>query len=397
VNDTTRQEFEVAETERPVASPVSPPEHPAGSTPQRSSLLRALLLVVGLPTLIAIGYFGLIASNIYISETRYAIRSTERAAPTDLLSGVLATTGISTSSSEDSTIVSNYILSRDMLKVLENRIGLRAHYGSKAVDWVSRLPAGATEEDFLEYYREMVVVEIDTGSDISLLRVRAFDPETAQRIAQTVVELSERLINQWSERITEDTLRFARKELDFAEDKVRETSAAVTQFRNESGSVDPGEETSAVLGLVMTLEGSLAQAKAELIEAESYLRSDSTQIRQLKARIAALQSQIKNERARLTGKDETDLTRLISGYQPLILDQTLAEQRYASALSSMELARADAQRQQRYLIPFVTPSFPDEALEPERLWNILTVFFGSLLAFGVGGLIWSAIIEHVGL
>jgi capsular polysaccharide transport system permease protein len=365
--------------------------------PQRPGLLRALLLVVGLPTVISLGYFGLIASDIYISETRYAIRSTDRAAPTDLLSGMLASSGISSSASEDSMIVSDYIHSRDMLKALENRIGLRAHYGSADVDWVARLPADATEEDFLEYYREMVDVEIDTGSDISLLRVRAFDPETAQRIAQTIVELSERLINRWSERITEDTLRFARKELDFAENKVRESSAAVTRFRNESGSVDPGEETSAVLGLVMTLEGSLAQAKAELIEAESYLRSDSTQIKQLKARIAALQSQINNERQRLTGKDEADLTRLISGYQPLILDQTLAEQRYASALASMELARADAQRQQRYLIPFVTPSFPDEALEPERLWNILTVFVGSLLVFGIGGLIWSAIMEHAGL
>ena len=152
-----------------------------------------------------------------------------------------------------------------------------------------------------------------------------------------------------------------------------------------------------MLGLVMTLEGTLAGAKAELIEAESYLRGDSTQVKQLKARIDALQHQIRNERERLTGKDEADLTRLISGYQPLILDQTLAEQRYASALSSMELARADAQRQQRYLIPFVTPSFPDEALEPERFWNILTVFIGSLLVFGVGSLIWAAIMEHVGV
>jgi len=385
------------QSERAVESSVTSREARDDSTPQRSALLRAFLLMVGLPTLVASIYFGLIASDIYISETRYAIRSTDRAAPTDLLSGVLATTGISSKSSEDSEIVKDYILSRDMLKELENRIGLRAHYGSDAVDWVSRLPADATDEDFLEYYRKMVAVETDTSSDISLLRIRAFDPETAQRIAETIVELSEQLINRWSERITEDTLRFARKELDFAEDKVREASAALTKFRNESGSVDPGEETSAVLALVMTLEGSLAQAKAESMEAESYLRSDSTQIKQLKARIAALQSQIKSERERLTGKDEADLTRLISSYQPLILDQTLAEQRYASALASMELARADAQRQQRYLIPFVQPSIPDEALEPERLWNILTVLVGSLLVFGVGGLIWSAIMEHVGL
>ncbi|MDH3379775.1 MAG: hypothetical protein OEQ39_22860 [Gammaproteobacteria bacterium] len=397
MNDTTRQDFQAAQPKSTGASLIESGGLRADEVQHQSALLRALFLVVGLPTLIAVIYFGLIASDIYISETRYAIRTTERSGPTDLLSGMLASTGISSSASEDSQIVSDYIHSRDMLKALENRIGLRAHYSSAAADWVARLPADATEEDFLEYYREMVDVQTDTGSDISLLSVRAFDPDIAQRIGETIVELSERLINRLSERITEDTLRFARRELDFAEDKVRESSAALTRFRNESGSVDPGEETSAVLGLVMTLEGPLAQAKAELIEAQSYLQSDSAQIKQLKARIAALESQVENERARLTGKDEADLTRLISGYQPLILDQTLAEQRYASALSSMELARADAQRQQRYLIPFVTPSFPDEALEPERLWNILTVFVGSLLVFGVGSLIWAAIIEHAGL
>lgn len=126
------------------------------------------------------------------------------------------------------------------------------------------------------------------------------------------------------------------------------------------------------------------------------MQSDSAQVKQLKNRITALESQITKERTRLAGNSGADLTRLISGYQPLILDQKLAEQRYASALSSLELARAEAQRQQRYLIPFVTPEFPDEPLEPERVWNILSIFIGSLLVFGIGSLIWAAVNEHLG-
>ena len=359
------------------------------------AVLRSVLFIVALPTLIATVYFGLIASDIYISETRYAIRTSESAPAGDLLSAVLAPAGLS-SASEDSKIVSDYILSRDMLKELESQLKLRAHYSSLEVDWISRLSADASEEHFLEYYRDMVEMRTDSNSGISVLRVRAFAPETAQTIAKTITEISERLINRWSERITEDTLRFARKELEVVENYVRKTSAAVTNFRNASGSVDPGEETSAVLGIVMALETTLAAAKAELIETESFMQSNSTQVKQLQRRIAALEGQIAIERTRLTGENGADLTRLISGYQPLILDQKLAEQRYASALTSLEVARAEAQRQQRYLIPFVTPQLPDEPLEPERLWNVFTIFVGSLLVFGIGSLILAAINEHIG-
>ena len=58
-------------------------------------------------------------------------------------------------------------------------------------------------------------------------------------------------------------------------------------------------------------------------------------------------------------------------------------------------AETEAQRKQRYLIPFVAPELPDEALEPERLWNVLTVFFGACLVYAIGGLVWSALNDHL--
>jgi capsular polysaccharide transport system permease protein len=105
--------------------------------------------------------------------------------------------------------------------------------------------------------------------------------------------------------------------------------------------------------------------------------------------------QVENERHRLANESGTDLTGLLYGYEPLILEQKLAEQLYTSALTSLEVARTEAQRKQRYLIPFVSPELPDEALEPKRLWNVLTVFFGACLVYAIGGLVWSAINDHL--
>ena len=391
-------------TDKPLyTAPVADaPEHsPEAASPgpepeeQTPPILRSLLLVVGIPTLLATVYFGAVASDIYISETRYAIRSSERAPASDFLTSVLNPAGVS-ASSEDSMIVRDYILSLNMLEQLQAELDLRQHYSSRDIDWLSRLDAGATDEEFLEYYRNMVEVLPDSSSGVTVLRVRAFDPDVARNIARSIVERGEVLINQWSERITEDTLSFARNEVDNAEQSVRRTSTALTKFRNEFRSIDPSQETSAILGIITGLESQLAETRAQLIETTTYMQSDSTQVKQLRNKITALERQINNERNRLAGQSGTELTRLIDGYEPLLLDQKLAEQRYASALTSLETARSEAQRKQRYLIPFVTPALPQAPLEPERLWNIFTVFIGALLVYTIGALVWAAINDHVG-
>ena len=359
------------------------------------AILRSFLIMVGLPTGLTGAYYGLVASDVFVSETRYAIRTGEQAPATGLLASMLGPAA-TTRAGDDASIVRDYILARDMLDELDRRLDLRTHYGATTVDLLSRLKPDATEEEFLEYYREQVEVEVETGTDITVLRVRAFDPETSRKIASEIIELSERLVNRMSERITDDTLRFARGELGQAETLIRQANQAVTRFRNESRSIDPGKETSAVLSIITSLESQLARAKAELLETESIMHSESIQVKTLQNRVAALTQQVERERARLASESGSDLTRLIDGYAPLLLEQELAQHRYSSALASLEVARADAQRKQRYLIPFVKPALPDEAIEPERFMNTLIVFFAASLIYGIGALMLASVYDHLG-
>ena len=359
-------------------------------------VLRSFLILVGVPTLISAIYYGAIASNIYVSETRYAIRTAVQAPTGGTLSAILGAPSVG-GAGNDSQIVRDYVLSRDMLDQLESRLQLKEHYGSSDIDWFSRLPSWASQEDFHKYYRGMVGVGIDASSDITTLRVKAFDPTHAQLLAEEIIQLSEQLVNGLSDRIIADTLRFARKELELAEARVINASETLTEFRNSSRSIDPGEETTAVMGIVTNLESQLADARTELLEAQSVMRSDTGRVQNLQARAAALARQVEVERKRLASDSGTDLAKIIYGYEPLVLNQKLAEQLYSSALESLEIARTDAQRQQRYLIPFVAPQFPDESLEPKRVWGILTTFFGATLIFAIGGLIFAAIKDHAGI
>ncbi len=115
-----------------------------------------------------------------------------------------------------------------------------------------------------------------------------------------------------------------------------------------------------------------------------------------KRRYRAISRQLALEKGRLSGENELEMGGLIETYQPLILDQELARQQYASALSSLELARIEAQRKKQYLVTFIQPSLPDDAVEPHRLNRILTVMVFSFLCYLLGGLMWSALKDHIG-
>ena len=363
----------------------------------KPAALKFFLWVVVLPTLFAAIYYGLIASDIYISEAKYAVRTSDQTSYTNsLLDTVLA--GGAESAGEDAAIVRDYILSHDMLEKLDRSLDLRKHYTSRNVDFFSRLDDDASQEQFLEYYRQMVQVSIDSSTLIITLRIKSFDPVLSQKMAKVIIGLSEDLVNKLSERIVEDTLNFAQSEVDKAENRVRKASDAITTFRSETLSMDPREETKGALQIVAELETKLVETRAQLIETKSFMQDDSPQVKVLQSKVQALEQQVWNERQRLASKNSShNYTQLIDLYQPLALEEQLAKHRYASALTSLEAARSEAQRKQRYLLTFVQPQIPDEALLPERFNSTIIIFLELCLIYGIGSLVWAAIKDHMRL
>ncbi|HLW26553.1 MAG TPA: capsule biosynthesis protein, partial [Kiloniellales bacterium] len=72
-----------------------------------------------------------------------------------------------------------------------------------------------------------------------------------------------------------------------------------------------------------------------------------------------------------------------------------AHQEYTSAITSLESARIEAQRQQVYLVPIVQPHEAETARFPQRLENVGLVFLASLLVFLIGRLIITGIQDHL--
>lgn len=363
-----------------------------------NALLRSFFIVCGIPTLIAGVYFGAIASDIYVSEARFSIRSANSGGGGGGGLAELLVSPIVSSAGQDVMVVADYVQSQDMLQKIQQSLALRSHYSDESNDFLARLDENATSEELLEYFNNQVQLLHETSSDVLTLKVHAFDPVFAQDLANLIITLSEDLVNRMSNRMEADALSVAQREVERTSEKLLLASNKIRSFRNLNQSLNPAAESEAYVGLVSGIEQKLLEVRTALSEKGAYMRSSAPEMVSLLNREKALKHQLQIEKSRVSGDTEgAELSGLIDTYQPLVLDQELAQQQYASALTSLEVARLEAQRKKQYLITFIQPSLPDEAIEPRRIYQILTVFMSAFLAFLIGGLMWSALRDHMRL
>ena len=162
-------------------------------------------------------YFGFVASDVYVSESRFVVRTPNKQT-TGGLSGILQGVGFSGvgRAPEDVHTVGQYVLSRDALNLLDDRLDLRASWGSPQADLLRRFdPFGwdGSREALFEYYPRRVSVVVDPGSGITTLTVSVFTPEQAATINEVLLGEAESLVNLLNNRARNDLIRFAENEV----------------------------------------------------------------------------------------------------------------------------------------------------------------------------------------
>lgn len=356
--------------------------------------LNTLFLVtVVLPTALSVVYFGLLASDVYTSESSFVVRSPEKPSASTL--GVLLKGAGFASARDESYSVQNYILSRDALRALVSEAGLDKAWASTDVDIFSRF-AGLDPDNSFEalhrYYQGKVKVLTDPSSSISILTVKAFTAQDAVRANQLLLERSEALVNRLNERGRQDLIRFAQTEVDQAVIKARVSALALASFRNKQGVIDPERQATAQLQQVAKIQDELLATTTQLAQIKSFTPR-SPQIPVLENRAKTLRSEMGKETAKVTG-DQKSLSGKAAEYQRLALDSDFANKQLASTLSSLENARNEAQRQQIYLERIAQPSLPDVAQEPRRLRGIVATLVMGLITWGIFSMLLAGVREH---
>ncbi|MBL3568305.1 sugar transporter [Rhodovulum visakhapatnamense] len=354
----------------------------------RHRLMRlGLAVVVVLPTVVAALYLWLIAADQYHSDSAFSVRSEDYSNPLEALS---VFTQVGSSSGSDSQILYDFIRSQPLMQQVDADLDLRALFGKQPSDLVFSLERDASREDMLDYWQRMVKVAVDPLTGVLSLQVRAFAPEDAEAIAQSILAQSGRMVDDLSRIARQDAIRFALEDLEEAEVLLRDVRRKVRVFRLENDIIDPTEAAQSQMGVIAALEGELASALVERETITSFAGEEDQRVKRVDRRIEAVRSQIDQERRRIgrPTSGPSSLVDAIGSYEELLVDLEFAQRAYTAALAASEQARAEARRTNRYLAVHIPPTLAEDSLYPQRGLLILLVLICSLAVYFTGLLIY---------
>lgn len=375
----------------PVIEPSDESSRPLARAWWASALFR---LCVVLPTLLAVIYFGLLASDVYVSESRFIVRGQDKATPTAL--GLLLNTAALSHGTPESSAAQSYLLSRDALAALNAHGAYARAYGDPAISRFDRFdPLGwsGSFEDLYKYYENHVRVDTESSAGITVLTVRAFRAGDARAFNEQLLRMAEATVNQMSARARHDLITSAAGEVGDAKLAARAAGAALARFRNTAGVIDPEKQAPIQYELVSKLQDELIEARSDRRQL-AVVAPQSAQVPALDARIKEIEARIAEQSGLAAGNRHKSLAASGEQYQRLALDADFASKRLAAALASLETAENEAQRKSSYVERIVEPNLPDTPIEPHRLRGIATTFVFSLIVWGVVSLLIAGIREH---
>ncbi|MEY8198939.1 MAG: lipopolysaccharide biosynthesis protein [Colwellia sp.] len=348
----------------------------------------ALVLIA---SLLVVFYYGLMASPIYVTETKFVVK---QAGGTEAALMGIAALASTSSASRDALLIKEYIESREMAQVLDDTIALKAHYQNSNNDMLSRLSKDATVENYLEFYQRHIKVRHDEMSDLVIIEAQAFNTDYSLKLGKSILNASEQFINTLGDKMAQEQLIYAQKEVQRLHRNMQSKMQDLLNFQNNNQLYSPEKQGNALLTAIGELQASIIQANAKLKEMLAVMHKGAAEVQGQYNLIASLTLQLNEEKSKLTSDDQQSLNKINANYQEIKLSTELATGLYQSALSGMEVVRADAYRKLKHLLIVQHPLMPETDKYPRRIYSIVTWFISLILIYLLGRLVWAIIKEH---
>lgn len=365
-----------------------------------SGYKTSFVLLVVAPALVSWIYLAFIASNQYVAETRFAVRT----AQPDTGSMEKSKQAVSSASSGSSVgmadqnayVLTTYIHSRAVIDDLRKTIDIRDIFTRPEGDFWARLRPNASIEELLAYWKSMVGAHVDNMSGVVTVSVRSFRPQDSVDLATAIVKVSETLANTISARARNDAMTRGEQEVRRAEERVETALADMRTYRDKEGYLDPTVAASSTLTLLTELMGQKMQLQNDIFVATRSVSADAPQLKSLQTRLVGLDQQIDSLRGELTGNsaERQTVAASLKKFEEIELQRGFAEKLYTMAQDGLERARLKAEQQAIYISVFVPPSLPEDAKFPERFSLSVIIPIGLLVIWGILALMAAAIDDH---
>ncbi len=361
------------------------------------ALLRLTFLVmVVVPAAASMLYCIVIASPIYVSEARLAIRESlgtpvyegldtneAKGAAAGVARGLSALLGGlgGSARAQGPFVFANYVTSLDYVAKLDANGWLRQLFTGPNIDFWSALRSNATVEQLQRYWDKHVTATVDRRSEVVLLRVQAFSPEAAQTLANRILLDGENILNRLAAQSRMDAVLRAKEQLDVATKRYAEALVRQQEWRLKRRAVDPAQAADALSISLLRLEQERIAADREIRAMERLSVPNGPTLGVLRDRVRAIESEIATFKANLTGGGNSTAVAALAAYEESELDVRFAETLQSITLAGLQEAERRARAQSTFINVYVAPSLPETSSGP-IWWQ--TGFF----VFVFCGIIW---------
>ena len=207
------------------------------------------------------------------------------------------------------------------------------------------------------------------------MEVIAADPNVSTEFSANLLAYAEERVNNLSKKKREDGMADAVRGLEQAQLKRREVQEALIRLQVENG-VDPQAEIVAIRAQITTYEGLLIEKELELAALLDNIRPNKAKVDGAQGDVRRLNEQLDKLQAKLNSATQGDdsLAKKAVELQLAQADLVAADTNLQLAQTGLEAARAEANRQVRYLTVAVEPVAPEEATYPRKFENTILAF-----------------------
>ena len=236
------------------------------------------------------------------------------------------------------------------------------------------------------------VIDEDKKSGIISISVTDRDPNRARDIAKAYVEELNKLVNSLS-------TSSARREREFLEQRIKSiksdldaSSVALSQFSSRNATLNPQSQGQALFESATRLQGELITAQSELSGLKAMYSDDNVRVRESRARIGELQSQLRkmgNIGTKKDGSDQKDdqlypsireLPILGVTYSDLSRQLAMQEGIYETLTKQYELAKVEEAKEIPSIKVLDEPQVPERKSSPHRTIIVIVGLFLSAFA-----------------
>jgi len=369
-------------------------KQPRGSSSSLRHLSVSQLLLI--PIALSGIYFYTIARDRYVTRSDFVIRKAEESDTNMDGTGLASLLGRGNQLSlEDARFLKTYLQSPQVLADLERTYDLDQAYAQKGLDRFAGMKPGLSKEKRLNFFKKQVAVSLDELSGAIVLRTIGLDPKASLNLNRFMLAKSEQFVNRLNQDISQKQFGFAESELIRAKTNLNQAKNRLLRYQDTNTVIDPKGEAELAGQTISKLQEKLVELRVELATLKRQFKDPAEpEVAVVADQVRELEQQIQKERRSLVSSKGRNLNRKASDVLRLESDVSFATDTYKLALTSVEKARIESKRQQKFMALLSAPQLPEDPQSDWRSKGFFTVLASCAVGFSLTKFIFGMQASH---